>query len=259
MLALRLLSPSANEPGSPVNSITMMPTPLLASGGGDLLFFIIAGVFLIVKWLVNKAGEAAPPDAPRSGTRPPAATEEERARRFREALGLPADETPGTTMRPPSQLGEMRRERPTSMHGAPPPPPPPARKAAQYPVPPIVYEQRPRRQKQSAPPPPPRESMPSFDELPTSKTRAEQATAGELKVPDYHELQTRSSEVQAIPFERRARTAGEPRGKSSAAAELRALLRRRSSLREAILLREILGPPPGLQSTQGSGSDARSR
>jgi hypothetical protein len=230
------------------------PIPILAASGGDLVPFIVVGVFLLVKWLISKANEASPPAPPTGGSRPPPANEEERARRFREALGLPPDGGPATMRAPAPSTAEMRRERPTSMHGfPPPPPPPPQRKAAEFPVPPIIYEQRPRRQKKAVPPPPrPREEFSSLDELPAPKTRAEQITAGELKLPEYHELQTRSSEVQAIPFERRASSGSASHSKPSAAAELRALLRRRSSLRDAILLREILSPPPGLQSPQRS-------
>lgn len=229
-------------------------TPILALSGGELLPFIIGGVFLLVKWLISQAEEKTPPDAGPTN-RPAGSTEEERARRFREALGLPPDGEPTSTRRTegPSPMQERRHEPTTMREPAPtrvPPPPPAPRRSAPLPVPPIVYERR-RREVRPAPPLPRevRES-PSLDSLPEPTTRAEVITAGQLEVPAYHEFETTSSQVQAIPFERRdgPLTKAELREQQGGAAELRAVLRNPSTLRAALLLREILGPPLGLQS-----------
>jgi hypothetical protein len=227
----------------------MQIVPILAAGSTEIWPFIVGGIFLLIKWLASK-GEATPtqPSTRRptetTTTRPPATSEEERTRRFLEALGLPPDEgAPGKRAPMPPRVSG--RQSMPSMRQAPPPPPP--RQPSLPPVPPIVYQQPPPRRKKQAPPPAPAPAVLSSDWLPEMHTKAEQVKVAELQVPEYHEFRTTTSEVHAIPFERIAAEAAPTKARLLSARDLRAHLRDRSSLRAAILLREILGPPPGLQ------------
>jgi hypothetical protein len=224
--------------------------PLLAASGGELWPFIVGGIFLLIKWLSSKGESAVPPPSTRrpGGTRPAPESEAERTRRFLEALGLPPDSPmPGQRTSGPPPI--PRRQEPTTLRQPAAPPPPPVR--APLPVPPVVYEQpaRPKKQPPAPTPVSPKTSpLLESDWVPEMTTKAGSVQAGGLKVPEYHEFHTAASEVQAIPFERRAAAAGAPKRGAYSSDELRRLLRNRSSIRAAILLREILGPPPGLQS-----------
>jgi hypothetical protein len=232
--------------------MSMETSTILAACGGDLWPFIIGGIFLLVKGLASKGDAAAPP--PPSPTRRPAATtEEERARRFREALGLPADGSPAPPQGRVPSPGTSGRHQPTSMRQPAPPPPPLTRRPTNLPVPPIVANPPRKRSPQPMTPPPLHREEVSLDSLPAPTGRAEDIQAGTLKVPEYHEFHTTSSEVQAIPYEKRiALEQAKAERRGNTVDELRALLRHRSTLRSAILLREILGPAPGLQ-TPGRG------
>ncbi len=72
----------------------------------------------------------------------------------------------------------------------------------------------------------------------------------ELKTPETPAFHTRTSDVSAIPFELADSVAGKLYLKEGTArqTELTALARSPKALRQAILLREILGPPRSLQS-----------
>ena len=201
---------------------------ILASGEGQLVFLVIMAVFGVINWLSGKLNSGDPKTPPHSappGSDPSAPrranpeSEEERMRRFLEALGLPADSKPAPNPR-----------------------------AQPRPVPPIVA---PRRQHRPATPPPlapqPRRSR-SLDELPAPVSRVEQIALAELVTPAVPEFDTLSSKVSALPadfpttHDEAARSSGPTLGET-----LQAALASPRQLRSAFILSEIFGPPPGLR------------
>ncbi len=191
-----------------------------------LIFLVLAGIALIFRWLSGqgaqdseKQGSPSPNERPE---RPPAESEEERVRRFLEALGVPPGSAPPPPVHPrpttarrvvtPSQPKVPTKVKRSWVQPLPPlvttPKEvtyPPARPPAPAPPPPIVL----------APPPPVVIAAPAPATI--SPRRATSATP------------------QAAPVS--AATRG----------SLGAILRARGSVRQAIMLREILGPPRGLQ------------
>jgi hypothetical protein len=190
-----------------------------------LIFLVLAGIALIFRWLSGqgaqdseKPGSPSPNERPE---RPPAESEEERVRRFLEALGVPPGSAPPPPVRP--RPPTPRRVVTPSQPKAPPKvkrswvqplPPlvtspkeatyPPARPPAPAPPPPVVV----------APPPPVVIAAPAPATI--SPRRATSATPQAAPVP-------------------------------ATMGSLGAILRARGSVRQAIMLREILGPPRGLQ------------
>jgi hypothetical protein len=172
--------------------------------------YILLIVFVaLVRWLASKAKETQTPQSPPAP--PPSRpisrggetqTEEERVRRFLEALGQP----PGTT--PPKVVPRRRAVQPKIFPQLPPltstPPPLPA-----------------------APPPP----------LPIQSATWQPSIAPELAF-EVHEVSRQSSSEPASESRRAAASRLDPRIK----------LGTRQDLRNAIILREIFGPPRSLQS-----------
>ena len=164
----------------------------------QLFVIIIIGAIALVKWLTSGAGENA--GEPESGAPFPRGKndEEERMRRFMEALGVPKGTAPPVRKKTlPRTLS--RRE--------------------------VVEQQRtlvPRRIAPSLATPPP--------VVPTPAPLAPVATPVLPAV-----LQTEPTPA-VVP------TTSRP------ALDFRALIRSADGLRDAIILREILGPAPGLQS-----------
>jgi hypothetical protein len=169
----------------------------------------------IVRWLWQKSREEkeeserpAVPDQPiprASETQ----TEEDRIRRFLEALGQP----PGTT--PPPKVAPKRRVEPTLFPTLPPlttvpPPLPPA------PVP--VYQ---------APPPPP---LPMPERIFTPAV-----------------VQETDFEVRDVVMQSSSEPSAYSRPMEAERSSLRAKLASPQGLRDAIILREIFGPPRSMQ------------
>ncbi len=213
---------------------------ILASGEGQLVFLVIMAVIGLINWVVGKlkAGETPPPaDSSGSdrGSAPPrradAESEDERMRRFLEALGVPT----GEDSPPPRPAARSRTE--------------------QRPVPPIVapppIPMSPRRPKRPVAAPPPLEPQwhpTSLDEMPAPVTRAERISIPELRTATVPEFETLSSKISAAPMEFPA-TGDErerPRG-PSLGETLKAALASPQQLRSAFVLSEVFGPPPGLR------------
>ena len=194
-----------------------------------LIFFVLAALALIFKWLTSKAeksqsekeereSESAPPNeqAP-PPLRPAPQSEEERVRRFLEALGMPA----GT--QPPAPVRQRRVVTP-SVPQTPPAQKPKVKRSWVQPLPPLVTTPEDLR-------PPPLRTVPP--PLPTVVTVAP-------SLPDFEEPSPPLAPV--LPALRI------PAPKPTAPAmSLGAMLRSRGSARRAIVLREVLGPPRGLQ------------
>lgn len=224
---------------------------IAASDLGDYLFLVIMLVFGLINWVANKIKEGkAPPQPPQRresqpGPRPMASAppsrnaEEERMRRFLEALGVPQDEAPAPPPPPP---------RPAPLPVAPPP-----RK-------PVVTR--------TAPPPLPRE-QPSLDEAELTNEPVEHIHLPELPhapVPEFETISSRvsanrdgdfvtvASSISAVPpcpvhrdKEIPPPAQAAPRIDYSA---ILARLRSRPDVRAALILSEILGPPRSLRSSR---------
>jgi hypothetical protein len=193
---------------------------ILAAIDTQIIFLIVAAAIGVINWLTKKAEGTKPPaQSPPRDSRPQTAgdAEAERMRKFLEALGLPPEQAPPPVKRPAP--------------AAPPPLPQPRQKQKRQPRP----EGKPR----------------SLDEAPAPSMHVEQLHIPELETPGVAEFHTVSSEISAIPFEGRATGVIDPyavaQGQTPAEA-LRRLLRSRNEVRAAVLLREVLGPPRGLQS-----------
>jgi hypothetical protein len=205
---------------------------LAAVEGGQLIFLVVMAIFGLISWIsgkLNPADKSPPqsPSSPGSPRRPGADPEDERMRRFLEALGVPVDEKPA----PPRPRGEHR------------------------PVPPIVAPppfpklSKPRPRPAATPPPiEPRWQPSSLDELPAPTSRVEQIALPELAARSVPEFQTLSSKISAIPsdFPSPQEHADRPHG-SSLSETLRAALASPQQLRSAFILSEVFGTPPGLR------------
>ena len=223
----------------------------------QIFFLVLLAIVGLIRWLSQiaedkknrelekraAAGEAASPAAPVQ--RAPADSEEERIRKFMEALGMPTSTTP-----PPT------RER----KQAPPPAPRPAPKVQPIdpfpgprgglPIPPVVVPPI----FQQPPPPLPRPATvvpTSAPPLPTRETTALGDSPAKRARIDPMAAQF---EVQQIdePTEEASHSGGAGHGKRSAARQssaftLAARLASQEGLRDAIVLREIFGPPRSMQ------------
>lgn len=179
-----------------------------------LIVLVILGVIGLINYLVRLS--ASTPQKPGDGSRPsnyprpqrPPQTaqsgDDERLRKFMEALGVPAAPPP-----PPRQIVRPQQALPR--------------------VQPITRKQPPRR---VYTPPPPAPSQSSY--------QAETVGAQSLASTGYEVATETVQMASAVP--------GVGAQTSSAAADLKSLLRTSSNIRVAVLLKEILGTPKGLQS-----------
>ncbi|HZJ17873.1 MAG TPA: hypothetical protein VFD27_22660 [Chthoniobacteraceae bacterium] len=194
--------------------------PILAAIDTQIIVLIVAAAIGVINWLSKKAEGKKPPTEPPPRDPRPQTTgdaDAERMRKFLEALGLPAEQAPPPVKRP-----------------APVAPPP-------------LPQQRKRPKREPRPVSPPR----SLDEAPAPSTRVEELHIPELETRGVAEFHTVSSQISAIPTELSAGAALDPYAaaqQQTPAESLRRLLRSRNEVRAAILLREVLGPPRGLQS-----------
>ena len=102
----------------------------LAAGGTELVFFLIMVAFGLINWLLGKMKSAGkPPDASAPSGRevgrpiPPQQSEDERMRKFLEALGIPSDAPAPQRPAPPVALPPQPRplvQRPKRAVPAPP-------------------------------------------------------------------------------------------------------------------------------------------
>ena len=180
-----------------------------------LIVFLVIGVVAMLNRLVRKgadggggtAGKGMPP-FPRGNMpqrpSPVSESEEERLRRFREALGIPTlVEPPKKIVRPPPQV---------------PPVMPPYKKPVPKPMP-----------RQVPPPTPAVTAFPAPNLAPSAPW-----------------------EVPVVTVTSSPMMGGQTGAGTSAAADMtqfRALLKSPESLRTAVILREVLGPPKALQTS----------
>lgn len=221
---------------------------MLAAIPGELLGLVIFGVAMLLKWLGDRAAEQqttkAPPPIPQRPNESRSAAsstrgdpEAERRRRFMEALGIPVEDLLGPSKEAPKAL------RPESQAEVPPKP----RESRSKPIPPIVFQEpadwRKPRPKRAATPPPfaAPAAPPVIAPVPVAAPVAAVAPSSAAhKATDLVELQ---GLVIGDMSE-----AGHGVFHESIGSSLREELRRPDALRRAWVLREILGPPLGLQS-----------
>jgi hypothetical protein len=221
---------------------------ILGAIDSNLLFYLIAAIIGLISWLTKKGGHTPTDSAPSPKFPRPAGStsqkqpsEDERLRKFLEALGVPADQ------RPPAPV--QRRQAPVAPKQAPPERP--------VFVPPLPAE-RPAAELRRTPPPIARPVLPeerALDEAPAPVLAVEKIHLPELSTAPMAEFVTASSTVTAIPFGSMAVSSTEPdaylgahgRAENAAGNRVAALLKSAPDLRAAIILREILGRPPGLQ------------
>src|SRR5450432_1648985 len=185
-----------------------------------VVFLVLAGLALVYKWLTRQASNNAEapkpprPNEPRPVQRAPAQSDEEKVRRFLEALGAP----PGT--RPPSPV------RPRSVVPRPavtPPPPAQPRKVKRswvQPLPPLTTFPPGPMAVEAAPPPPVIVAPPPQPEP--------------VKVLQPSTPLPRKTALPSVT----------PLG------SLGEMLRSARTARQAIMLREVLGPPLGLRTLE---------
>lgn len=206
----------------------------------NLLFILLGLAFVVLRWLAQRAttSKREPPrDGPQRPTRAPAESEEERMRRFMEALGNPAGSKPPpkVTPRPVEPMRPVAAER--ERHELEGETKRPKKSIWTGPLPPLT----------TAPPPP--APLP-----PPTKTResAKQKTARPLDPAPRFEVVEQSGPAPSIsaiaaaapvPAATMQREAASP----STTAEIQALLSSADGLRSAVLLREVLGAPRAFQ------------
>ena len=208
----------------------------------ESLLTLAGALFVGLNWLRKMMGPSSEEPTP-----------EERARSLREALGLPPDQLP-----PPPVKQRPHPAGPVSLPRI-------------EPVGPILEGgpwgkgMNPRRrlnpqagnQSQGtarAPKrPTPEVSLPVTSNVSAPwQTAVEQIALPALEVPEVREFDTASSQVTAIPFEKSVRPSVDayaiaPGDAKLPAQAMQEWLRDPSRLRSAILMREVLGPPRGLQ------------
>ncbi|MDQ3117025.1 MAG: hypothetical protein M3Q86_10525 [Verrucomicrobiota bacterium] len=193
-----------------------------------LIFFILAALALIFKWLTSKAENsqaekekrAAEPGEPNEQAaptlRPAAQSEEERVRRFLEALGMPQ----GTQ-----------------------PPPPVRQRRVVTPAPQTPPAQRPKVKRSWAQPLPPLVTMPEDLRPPPLQTAPPPLPTMVHVEPPLPEIEDSLPPPAPVLPALRSSALRQPAPVMS----LGAMLRSPASVRRAIVLREVLGPPRGLQ------------
>ena len=184
-----------------------------------LIFLALAGLALIFRWLTGHSEKPEPPapneSAPR---RPPAESEQERVRRFLEALGAPPGSQPPQPVR---RRSVAPRHAPTSTPE--PQRPPKVRRSFVQPLPPLT----------TTPPEP---------------VVIEAASAPVMIAPPLPFAQAPlAGPITLLP----TLTTAAPKAATkrvTPVGSLTALLLSPRNIRQAIILREVLGPPRGLQS-----------
>ena len=209
----------------------------LAAGGGDFVFLAVMLVFGLLNWLAKK-GKEEQPKAPAKASRPPRpapsapgeTSEEERMRRFLEALGVPSDAPPPPVAVPPSLPPRPPRAQPRPIP-QPKPRPAPVHSLDEADAPTEAYANL------------------HLPELRTPEMPAFETVSSRVSADDDGAYVTVSGAVSAVPGSTRlADLKPADRETGPAVLAIRAALHSRADLRTALILREILGPPRSMQS-----------
>jgi hypothetical protein len=206
-----------------------------------LLLIAVAGLFQLLSKTLSKAGKSdwnetstsPKPQPPRPVQRTPRESDADRVRKFLEALGQPASSTPPPPIVPRADVSP--------------------RPLAPVQPPPVVIPRAWRLPRERQQKPDPFEKQSRLPEQPGGLQHAVPPPVPVSATPAFeiHELlpaDTQQSPTVTIPVETYA--SPKPSGLSGGAdfkTDIAALLASKSTLREVILLREILGTPRGLQ------------
>jgi hypothetical protein len=219
----------------------------------QIYFLILLAVVGLVRWLTQVAEDRKNAEAERQArgpsanvptpvSRAPAQTEEERVRKFMEALGMPTSSAPPPPVQPrPAERKAAQPDRkflpvdpfpvPTARRPQEPPPvvvvaPPPVVQAPPAPI---------------APPPLPNRETTVFTE-PLRPSGASRTSSATFEVQD---LDASAAEDQAR--DSRLVTSSRAATASSDVTSVAGRLANAQGLRDAIVLREIFGPPRSMQ------------
>jgi hypothetical protein len=210
---------------------------MLALSLDNLLFFLLIAVAVLFQLLskaISKAGKSESdepssspePQTPRPIQGAPRESDADRIRKFLEALGQPPSSTPPPPVLPRTDI-------------------PPRRLAPVQPPPVIPGAWRLPRERQQKPDVTQKESPPPVEQIFPPPVPAPVAAAFEVHEALPVELQEPPTVKTPVEdYAAATRPAAKPAGVKT---DIATLLVSKSSLREAILLREILGPPRGLQ------------
>lgn len=182
----------------------------IAASGGEGLFWLAVAIFVIISKIVQASKKNAPP------TRKP-------------------DQPDAADFSPEEELRDFLKRLSPGTESVPPPMPQPQR-----PVPPPLPAQAARTTTSSQP-------GAARARQPATPTRAAAPKARPVPLPQPLPAQEVVAAVKREPVRSRAPAAAVPAPENQRRAALIADLRNRESLREAIILREILGPPLALR------------
>ena len=215
---------------------------MIAVSLDNLLFFLliaVAALFQLLSKTISKAGKSdsnetsslPKPQTPRPIQRAPRESDADRIRKFLEALGQPPTSTPPTPIAPRTNIP------PRPLAPVQPPPVIPGRwrlPREQREKPDVSQKEsfpleQPSRLQQIVPPPEPPPTAPAFE--------VHEAVPVELQQPP----------IIRPPAEAYAAATQAVAKRADSKMNIATLLASKSSLRELILLREILGQPRGLQ------------
>jgi hypothetical protein len=216
---------------------------MLAFSLDNLLFLLLiagAALFQLLSKAISKAGKSdsnetsssPSPQTPRPVQRSPRESDADRIRKFLEALGQPPSSTPPSPVLPRTDIPPRRLapvQPPPVIHGAWRLPRERAKKPDVSQGESTPLGQRGRLQQTVSPPPVPPSATPAFE--------VHKALPVELEQPPIIETPVESDAAASQVIAKRE---GSNRN-------IARLLASKSSLRQAILLREILGQPRGLQ------------
>jgi hypothetical protein len=217
---------------------------ILASIELEGILTLVGALFVGINWLRKLMGP--------SSEKP---TSQDLDRSFKEALGLPPDQPAPPPVKPRPGLlvnDPLPRIDPRGLVVS---------------SDPWAYGRKPRRRAgdpsqgssqaatRSLPPPLKVPAPHNADFSKERHTAVEQIVLPELEVPEVREIATAASRVMAIPDEKTMRSRGDayeiaPRESQLAGHALRDWFRDPSSLRSAILIQEVLGPPRSLQRSE---------
>ena len=232
----------------------------------QLLLALVVGVFALAKWLIENRGNAERPDsnpasrgeAGQSEQRrpePPAGneTQDEQMRRFLEALGLPQGST--LEVPKPRPAVETQPEPQRQFEPIPPKPPRTGPQPAKFPRRQWTEQARPVRQ-QIAPPSEPVETIQPLPKVASTDIVMPGMEVASIPEMTFASPESYIQELRPAPSQPAAPGSDSPEVSAYALRQpgrpgpLHPLLRNPESLRQAIILREILGPPKALQSFQ---------
>lgn len=212
----------------------------------NLFFILLVALILLIKWVSQRVGEARreanenqsarPASSTPRSERPPAETEDERIRRFLEALGQPVSSKPPPKIVPRTPSQPPRRT---------PPVPPIVARTFGPSLPPLTT-----RPPEIVPLPVVAASEPNFAAAKEAERRANRAQSG-APIFEVDEI-TRGSETGSPPMVEvmtplRA-LAKAPAGVAESRKEsFVELLRTANGLRQAVILREVFAAPVGLR------------